>query len=262
MLTLHTIASGSEGNCLLIRDDNTRLLVDAGVSCKRIKMALGQLNITADELDGILITHEHTDHVCGLATLVKKHRVPIYATVPTGRQLAYRVAGIEPLLRQIAGGDVFTVGSIRVSVFSTCHDASCSVGYRFDGEGSIGVMTDTGYVTDAAAETLQGVEVMVLESNHDVQMLKTGPYPYHLKQRILSDEGHLSNDAAARFAYLLAESGTRDFVLAHLSKENNMPTLALQTVVAAVKRPGVTVSVAPRCELGMAHRAGGAVCRK
>ncbi len=257
MLTLHTIASGSEGNCLLIHDGTTYLLVDAGISCKRITTALAQLGLTPAQLNGILITHEHTDHICGLATLVKKHAVPIYATGPTGRQLSYRVAGVEPLLREVAGGDVFTVGSIRVSVFSTCHDAACSVGYRFDSQGSIGVMTDTGYVTDAAYEALQGVEIMVLESNHDVQMLRMGPYPYHLKQRILSDEGHLSNDAAARFACILAENGTRDFILAHLSKENNMPVLALQTVAAAGKRPGVTVSVAPRCELSMPHRAGG-----
>ncbi len=262
MLTLHTIASGSEGNCLLIRDETTCLLVDAGISCKRITSALCQLNLTPEDLDGILITHEHTDHICGLATLIKKHRVPIYATAPTGRQLSYRIAGIEPLFREVAGGDVFRLGGVRVSVFSTSHDAACSVGYRFDGEGSIGVMTDTGYVTDAAFDALQGVEVMVLESNHDVQMVKRGPYPYHLKQRILSDEGHLSNDAAARFAYILAENGTREFILAHLSKENNLPTLALQTVAAAVKRPGVTVSVAPRCELSMPHRAGGARCRK
>lgn len=262
MLTLYTIASGSEGNCLLIRDEQTYLLVDAGISCKRITAALGQLGLTPGDLSGILITHEHTDHVCGLATLVKKNPIPLYATAPTGRQLAYRIAGVAPLLREIAGGDVFHLGQIRVSVFSTCHDAACSVGYRFDGDGSIGVMTDTGYVTDAAYEALQGVEVMVLESNHDVQMLKMGPYPYHLKQRILSDQGHLSNEAAARFAYLLAENGTRDFVLAHLSKENNMPVLALQTVSNAVKRPGVTISVAPRCEVSMPHRAGGAPCRK
>ncbi len=262
MLTLHTLASGSEGNCLLIHDGTTYLLVDAGISCKRITAALSQLGLTPAKLSAILITHEHTDHICGLATLLKKHRIPLYATAPTGRQLVYRIAGIEPLLHEVAGGDVFTVGEVRVSVFSTCHDAACSVGYRFDGEGSIGVMTDTGYVTDAAFDALQGVEVMVLESNHDVQMLRMGPYPYHLKQRILSDEGHLSNDAAARFAYMLAESGTREFILAHLSKENNMPVLALQTVSAAVKRPGVTVSVAPRCEVSMPHRAGGTLCRK
>ena len=262
MLTLHTFASGSEGNCLLISAGQTHILLDAGISCKRITTALAALDLHMDDVAAIFITHEHSDHICGLATLVKHHRVPVYATAATGRQLAYRIAGIEPLLRRIAPGDVFGLEKIRVTVFPTSHDAADSVDYRFDCGSSIGVLTDTGYVTDEAAEVLAGVDLLVLESNHDVERLKSGPYPYPLKQRILGDYGHLSNNAAARFAAQMAQQGTKQFVLAHLSRENNTPQLALETVSQAVNEFGAAVCVTPRGELSAAYQAEVTVCRE
>ena len=261
MLTLHTFASGSEGNALLISGGKTHILLDAGISCKRITAALAELGLCMDDVDAILITHEHSDHIGGLATLVKHHRIPIYTTAATARQLIYRIAGIEPLLPTIEPGDVFGVGEIKVTVFPTSHDAAGSVDYRFDGcGGSIGVLTDTGYVTDEAAEVLAGADLLVLESNHDVEWLLSGPYPYPLKQRILGDCGHLSNDTAAHFAMQMAQQGTRQFVLAHLSRENNTPQRARETVARAVADFGASVCVTPRGELSCAYLSEVTVC--
>lgn len=265
MLTLHTLASGSEGNCLLLSDGTTHLLVDAGISARRIKTALNLLGLSADDLSAILITHEHSDHICGLNTLVKHHDIPLYASAPTARQLAYRIAGIEPLLRSVNAEDILSIGTLTVRVFATSHDSACSVDYRIDSRfGSVGVLTDTGYVTESAFAALQGVELLVLESNHDVEWLRSGPYPYHLKERILSNEGHLSNDTAAAFALQMAEQGTREIVLAHLSKENNTPVRALDTVQLALRAGGydIPVSVAPRKELSKPYRVEGIVCKK
>ena len=229
-MTIHTLASGSEGNCLLLSDGGVHLLLDAGISTRRIKAGLLQLGLTMADVDGVLITHEHSDHVSGLQTMVKHHRIPIYTSPGTARQLAYRIAGIESLLRPVEPGTVFSVGDCRVTVFRTSHDAAQSVDYRVDGSASVGFLTDTGYVTPEAETALAGVDTLVLESNHDVEWLRSGPYPYSLKARILGDEGHLSNDAAAEFAARMARCGTRCIVLAHLSRENNTPQRAWDTV--------------------------------
>ena len=263
MLTLHTLASGSEGNSLLISGKQFHILVDAGISYKRIAASLATLGLTMDDIDAILITHEHSDHVCGLATLVKHHAIPIYASFATARQLVYRIAGIEPLLRGLACNDVFYVSDARITVFPTSHDAADSIDFRIDGDGgSIGILTDTGYVTDEAGSVLPGVDLLVLESNHDEEWLLSGPYPYPLKQRILGDCGHLSNDAAARFAYLMACAGTKQIVLAHLSRENNTPERALQTIRSAVDALGVTVTAAPRNTISSCYKSEVTACRE
>lgn len=263
MFTLHTFASGSEGNCLLISGAKFHILVDAGISYKRIVTSLAALGLVMDDIDAILITHEHSDHICGLATLVKHHAIPIYTSFATARQLAYRIAGIEPLLRGLTSDAVFYVSDARITVFPTSHDANDSIDFRIDGDGgSIGILTDTGYVTDEAGSTLLGVDLLVLESNHDVEWLKSGPYPYSLKQRILGDCGHLSNDAAAQFAYLMGCAGTRQIVLAHLSRENNTPERALQAVCSAVDALGVTVTVAPRSTISSCYKSEVTACRE
>ena len=265
MLTLHTLASGSEGNCLLLSDGTTHLLVDAGISARRIKTALGQLGLTADDLSAILITHAHTDHISGLHTLTKHHAVPLYASAPTARQLAYRIAGIEPLLHSVNTEAQFPVGTLDVRVFATSHDAAGSVDYRVDDtDGSVGILTDTGYVTESAFAALRGVALLVLESNHDVEWLRSGPYPYYLKERILGIQGHLSNDCAAAFAAQMAACGTQEIVLAHLSKENNTPVRALDTMQRALRGAGfdIPVSVAPRAALSGPYRAEVSICRR
>ena len=157
-MTIHTLASGSEGNCLLLSDGGVHLLLDAGISTRRIKAGLLQLGLTMADVDGVLITHEHSDHVSGLQTMVKHHRIPIYTSPGTARQLAYRIAGIESLLRPVEPGTVFSVGDCRVTVFRTSHDAAQSVDYRVDGSAAVGFLTDTGFVTPEAEAALAGVD--------------------------------------------------------------------------------------------------------
>ena len=254
-MTIHTLASGSEGNCLLLSDGGVHLLLDAGISTRRIKAGLLQLGLTMADVDGVLITHEHSDHVSGLQTMVKHHRIPIYTSPGTARQLAYRIAGIESLLRPVEPGTVFSVGDCRVTVFRTSHDAAQSVDYRVDGSTAVGFLTDTGYVTPEAEAALAGVDTLVLESNHDVEWLRSGPYPYSLKARILGDEGHLSNDAAAEFAARMARCGTRCIILAHLSRENNTPQRAWDTVQRRLNtvEAEVLLEVAPRSEVSLPY---------
>jgi phosphoribosyl 1,2-cyclic phosphodiesterase len=259
LTTVHTLASGSSGNAALICCGATRLLLDAGISCRRITAALRALGTEPADLSAILITHTHSDHISGLATIVKNWDVPICASAETARGIAYRVAGAERLLRPFAWGQTLHIGSAEVTPFPTSHDAPGSAGYRL---GDAGVLTDTGYVTPAARETLLGVPVLVLEANHDVDRLRAGPYPYYLKARILSDEGHLSNDAAAAFAAESAAAGTREIVLAHLSQENNTPALALEAVSAALAAAGLQrrLCVAPRGEASPCYGGEAAEC--
>ena len=263
MITLHTIASGSEGNCALLSAGDTHLLLDAGISCRRIAAALNELGLALSDIAAVLVTHDHSDHICGLDTMSRRWHIPVYASPAALRQLAFRIAGIAPLLHEIECGAPFSLGDFTVTAFPTSHDGHGGVDYRFDcGGASAGALTDSGYVTDEARRVLSGVELLLLESNHDVERLRSGPYPYQLKARILSDHGHLSNDAAAAFAAELARSGTRQIVLAHLSQENNTPRLALEAVCAAVAGMGVAVEVAPRGELSRPYVAEGAACRR
>lgn len=266
MFTIHTFASGSEGNCLLLTAGDVHLLVDAGISTRRICASLKQSGLSLDDIDAILLTHEHSDHVSGLSTLVKHHDTPLYASPGTARQLCYRIAGIERHLRCIAPGERLEIGEVTVTPFATSHDAHGSQDYRIDYHGAAaGILTDTGYVTDEAADALQGVGLLILESNHDIEWLRSGPYPYSLKQRILGDEGHLSNDAAAAFSVEMARQGTEEIVLAHLSRENNTPARALETVRMALDCAGfeeVRLTAAPRGEVSPCYHVEVAVCRR
>lgn len=253
-------ASGSGGNCLLVSDGNTNILIDAGISARRVENALAMAGLAADDIGGVFVTHEHSDHVKGLPQLVKKHGVPIFAP----RTVAARMLGAMPALEQsvsiIPVGESFPFGNIVISAFHTMHDTDESVGYVIEGGGSFGIATDTGCINEEITSALAGVGTVVIESNHDVQMLRDGPYPVYLKKRILSDNGHLSNDDCARFARRLAENGTRQIILGHLSRENNRPAIALETVGAALE--GLPVSLYSAPELGFLELEvrSGAVC--
>ena len=240
MLELCTLASGSSGNSLLVTDGRTHVLVDAGISCRRICTGLKELGVEPTELAGVLITHEHSDHISGLTTLTKQLRLPVYASPGTGRQLCYRIAFLEELLRPVAPGEGFSVGGLAIESFPTSHDAAESVGYALSAGGrKAAVVTDLGYVAEA---------------NHDVEWVQSGPYPYHLKARILGDRGHLSNEAGAELAWTAVEGGARTVVLAHLSHENNTPARAHEVVRGVLERRGaavgrdVALEVAPRSE--------------
>lgn len=253
MTTIHTLASGSSGNALVLSHDGTHLLLDAGISCRRILASLRELHLTPEDLSGILITHTHSDHICGLQTLLKRCDAPVYASEETTRELAHRIAGAETRLHPIAGH--FTVSGCAVESFATSHDAPGSCGYRIE---DVGVLTDSGYVPEAAGEILSGVSLLILEANHDVDTLREGSYPYFLKQRILGAEGHLSNETAGHFAASMAQRGTQEIVLAHLSRENNTPELAYHAVADCLRQTGCTIrlTVAPRDTLSPCYGEG------
>ena len=261
MLTVHILASGSEGNCLLVSGGGIHLLVDAGISTKRIVTGLEQLGLSPRDVTGVLLTHEHSDHTAGLATLTKQYQLPLYASGGTANALCARIPGAADVVKVIPRQGTLSFGEMVVTVFPTSHDAAESVDYRFDcGGAAAGVLTDTGFVTMEAREALSGVGLLVLESNHDEEWLLSGPYPPYLKDRILGPKGHLSNDTAACFARMMAMRGTRRFVLAHLSKENNTPEKALQTAVFALEGLEAEVCVAPRAEVSGPYIAEVCVC--
>lgn len=246
-----TLYSGSDGNATYIRAAGTSILIDAGRSARALCRALAEIGASVEELEAIFITHEHRDHIAALEVLTKKRSIPIHIMAAS----AERIDRMPPcplhdcLVRHDA---MFCerVGGLSISSFRTPHDSRMSVGYRIsfcDGTGcshTLGYATDVGYVSDAVREGLLGCEAVVLESNHDVNMLMEGPYPYDLKQRILSRRGHLSNADSAALAAELALSGTHGFLLAHVSRENNDPTLVLDEAVCAISDPSVTVAVA------------------
>lgn len=262
MTTVHTLASGSSGNALVLSWEGGHILVDAGVSCLRVRRSLQALGLDLPGLDGVFITHTHSDHISGLQTLIKHTDCPVYASAAAGRDLLRRMALPESRLREAEG--TFLVKDCAVTAFPTSHDAPGSRGYRFDTpDGGFGLLTDSGLVTPEAEAVLPGVSLAVLEANHDVEAVRSGPYPYFLKERILGPVGHLPNEDAAAFAVTLARAGAREIVLAHLSQENNSPAMALRAVEAALSAAGLypRLSAAPRDRLSGAYvLEGGAVC--
>ena len=238
MLFLTSLFSGSGGNSTLVRYGNTRLLIDAGLNCRRICTALSSVGEELSSVSAVFLTHEHSDHVSALPVLLKKHPVPVYLPRGTYDTLAREGYPTELLIPHPPRFSV-TVGEIAVSSFETPHDASVSVGYRFSAGGETAALaTDLGCVTDAVEEAFSGAETAVIECNHDENMLYMGSYPYELKRRILSDMGHLSNAACAEFACRLVGGGTKHILLAHISRENNTPELAYLTVRTALDKAG------------------------
>ena len=243
-----SLYSGSGGNSTLIQAGGATVLVDAGKSARTLCSTLTSLGLDISGVDAIFITHEHTDHVGALEQISKKHGIPVHITE---RSLERMPAGEFLLGAAVPHPPEFSVriSGLTVTSFETSHDSACSVGYRFEFEDEatrhlLGFATDTGVVTEGMVRGLCGCESVVLECNHDPTMLMFGRYPYPLKRRISSRVGHLSNEDCAAFAATLAESGTRHILLAHLSKENNHPTLALAAVRGAVPSPEVDIRVA------------------
>ena len=197
MTTVHTLASGSSGNALLLSCGESYILLDAGISCRRITAALRELGLELGSLTAILITHTHADHISGLQTLLKRCAAPVFTTERAARELSWRLPGAETRLDALDFGIPQSIGEFAVTAFPTSHDAPGSCGFRLDAAGgAVGVLTDTGYVTDEAADILEGVDLAVLEANHDIETLRSGPYPYYLKQRILGAQGHLARHGA------------------------------------------------------------------
>lgn len=250
MLELCTLFSGSSGNCVYVSDGKTRLLVDCGVSGKKIETGLQEIGVNPREIDGVLMTHEHSDHIASVGILHRRYHWDIYANSLTWEAAESVVGKVDPSCLHFFCNS-FQVGEICVTPFSIPHDAADPVGYCFQkGTSRVTVATDLGIITPELQCCLMGSDVILLEANHDEEMLKMGPYPYSLKRRILGNSGHLSNENAGNLCACLAKSGTKEILLGHLSIHNNIPELAYQTVLSVLQEHGlpeeVTVRVAPR----------------
>ncbi len=259
MLTFTTLASGSTGNAALVSCGDTHILLDAGISARQITAGLHALGVAPHQLSAILLTHEHSDHVSGLRVLTKRAGVPIYATGPTCREWyrSNRCGEVGDLFREQEPGAGVRIGALWAQSFPTPHDAACSVGWSIAGEGGRMVLcTDLGHVTGPVRRAVEGCDLLVCETNHDVDWVRSGPYPYYLKRRILGDFGHLSNEAGAELAAFAVESGTRSVLLAHLSRQNNTPDRAYEVVCRRLRAMGcdperdISLSVAPASGLG------------
>lgn len=229
-----SIASGSSGNCIYVGTEATHLLVDVGISCKRTVEGLNQLGLSGSDIDGILITHEHADHVNGLGVISRKFGIPIYATAGT----IEAIKGInslgaidEGLFHEVVADEKMILKDITINPMQVSHDAAQPVAYRFQyGTKKMAVVTDLGTYDEYTVENLKNMDVLFMEANHDINMLQVGPYPYYLKQRILGKRGHLSNELSGKLLSRLLHDGVKAIGLGHLSKENNLAELAYETV--------------------------------
>lgn len=250
-LSAYTLFSGSSGNCVYVKSADAEILIDAGVSARAVEKALSRVGSSLERITAIFVTHEHVDHTRGLEVISKRHHIPTHMTEPSARALITDTRAsllgdlyLHPLLFSVR------FGNTTVRSFATPHDSAAAVGYTIEYTENaltekLGVATDIGHIDEDIISSLTGSESVILEANHDVSMLLSGPYPYPLKRRILSDTGHLSNDMAAELARRLAAQGTKHFLLAHLSRENNFPPTAETTVRTALGGfSDITVSVA------------------
>lgn len=258
-LKICSLSSGSNGNCVFVSDGKTKILVDAGIAGKRISEGLCEIGERIEEISAIFVTHEHSDHIKSIGVLARKYGISIYGTKGTLTECLYgknRIGEVQfTLLNHVKPEESVYVGDIKVTPFRISHDACDPCAYTFEKDGhKVGFATDLGFFDDNIINHLSNSELLYLESNHDINMLEVGPYPYPLKQRIKSELGHLSNDDCARLLVKLCndyDKKVKHVILAHLSEENNFPELAFETVRAEVnmkvnedKRP--EIHVAPR----------------
>lgn len=231
--------SGSSGNSIYIGTNSGGVLVDIGVSAKRCEAALKNWGIDPQSIKAVLVTHEHKDHISGVRVFASRYKTPVYASPATLEEMQ-KSGDVNGSVNSFEINGTLDLGDMCAQAFHNSHDSADCVGYEFTVSGGrkISVCTDTGYVTDDAKLHVTGSDLVFLESNHEISMLENGCYPYPLKKRILSDKGHLSNTAADAFAKNLLQSGTTRFVLSHLSRENNVPEIARQSMIAALSELG------------------------
>lgn len=232
MFKFCSLYSGSTGNSLFIETNNTRVLVDTGESCKKIVEALSNIDISINSINAILVTHEHIDHVKGLGTISKKFNIPVYANRETWDAMPLQKDKIDS--KNICTFNLkepFEIGDLKINPFSIPHDAANPCGFNiYHNNNKISIATDLGHMNSEILNNLENSSFILLESNYDPNILKCSPYPYHLKQRISGPNGHLSNDVAGKTVSYLINTGLKQVMLGHLSKENNFPELAYKTV--------------------------------
>lgn len=236
-MKLSSVSSGSKGNCILVENKDTTVLVDVGISKKKVEEGLSYFQQNPADIDGILITHEHSDHIRGLGVFLRKYQIPVYATEKTIDYILHQadVGKVDTdLFFPIEKNKSFYLKNLKISPLEISHDAVDPVCYRFDEDSaankSCAIATDLGEITDELTHSLQELDGILVESNHDVRMLQMGPYPYNLKQRIWGNKGHLSNEACGNFINQIISQRLKKIVLGHLSQENNYPELAFQAV--------------------------------
>jgi phosphoribosyl 1,2-cyclic phosphodiesterase len=243
MLRFTILGSGSSGNCAYLETDGARILVDAGFSAKQIELRLASIGRTLADIEAVFITHEHSDHICGLPVLTRRHAIPVYCNRLTAESLQPQMPGFSAW-RLFDSGATVEFGDLRIATFSVPHDAYDPVGFMFHhAQGNIGFLTDLGYATRLVIERVRQARALVLEANHDLKLLQADTRrPWSVKQRILSRHGHLSNDAAAEVAAEVVTDLMEDLYLGHLSADCNSPEHARGTVGAkltSVGRPNV-----------------------
>lgn len=254
MLRAATLASGSSGNCAVVSDGRIHILIDAGISTRRIAQGLRALGLELRHISGVLITHEHIDHVAALPVLCRQTAAPLFTAEGTAYELCRKQGLPEERFRVFQPGQRFAVGGLEVATFATSHDCACPSGFSVgDGARKLALCTDTGVVTPEARKGVEGAHTLIGEFNYDPEMLRTGPYPVHLQNRIRGPRGHLSNEAGGELAAWCAGKGAARIVLAHLSQENNRPGLAVEAARKALGALGlgegdVEVLAAPRNE--------------
>lgn len=239
------LCSGSSGNASYLEAGGVRLLVDAGLPGKRMEQLLDMIDVSARSLDAILVTHEHSDHVSGVGVLSRKYDIPVYAAEACWRSLPASLGAFAPRnVRVFEPDQDFYLKQLCIHPFTIPHDSAHPVGYTFVHDGKkLAIMTDIGHVSNTMLDAVAGADLILLEANHDVDMLKAGSYPYPLKMRILSSRGHLCNEDAGLVLQKLYARGVRNAILGHLSQENNTPELALVTVQSVLESAGLLESV-------------------
>lgn len=239
-LQVCVLASGSSGNAIYVASEKTRLLIDAGLSARQVAIRLEQLGVVPESINGICVSHEHGDHVAGLRVLQKRHGIPIYANTGTLNGIMRQPRSHEISARVFQTGSPFEIGDISIEPFSVPHDAYEPVGFRMQAaDTSVGVVTDLGMGTSLIREKLKGCKALIIESNHDEDLLREAPRPWSLKQRIRSRQGHLSNIDAARLISDSATEALEHVFLAHLSSDCNTPDTAMRTVASQLRLDGL-----------------------
>ena len=239
MLNLYPLFSGSSGNMYLVESNNTNVLVDIGISYKRANIALNEIGKSFEDIDALVITHEHSDHIQGLATLLKKQNIPIYTSKGTSSAIKEKLKLNDIQINEITADEKFNIKDISITPFEISHDAAMPLGYTISSENkSLTIATDLGYVSENIYSHLKEANLSVIESNYDNTVLMYGPYNYNLKQRIKSNLGHLSNTDTASVITNLAKDGKRSFILGHLSQNNNNPDIAYSIITDTLKENG------------------------
>lgn len=250
-----SLYSGSSGNCIFVSSNKTKVLVDVGLSGKAIDSALGSIGESGKEIDAILITHEHSDHIKGVGILSRKYDIPVFATSKTWEAIGTSIGIIKEHNLKTIDNNVLNIKDLDIIRYTTSHDAADPSGYSLSSSGKkISITTDLGYFSDTIKDEIIDSDIILLESNHDIEMLKFGPYPYYLKRRILGSEGHLSNDDCAEAIIKIANGNKKNIILGHLSHTNNYPDLAYKTVYNTLIDAGIdlnkeiNIAVAKRSE--------------